>query len=72
MTSTSGFLFIAPDLFEVSVRPVAVDEIENHLQSQQIPLTLSRQSPNISSAIKERVCGYFHNDEMGTNKKTIT
>lgn len=72
LTSTSGFLFIAPDLFEVSVRPVAVDEIENHLQSQQIPLTLSRQSPNISSVIKERGCGYFHNDEMGTNKKTIT
>lgn len=29
--------------------------MQNHLQSQQIPLTLSTESPNISSAIKEHV-----------------
>lgn len=52
------------------MRPVAVEEMETHLQSQQIPLTLSNESPDISSARKELVVVDFsHNDEMGTNKK---
>lgn len=41
---------------------------ENHLQSQQIPLTPSNVSQKYQQCHKRTcACGFFHNDEMGTD-----
>lgn len=57
----------------VSMWPVAADEMEKYLQSQQIHLTLIKRITKYQQCHKRTCgCGYFHNDEMGTNKKTVT